>query len=65
MLVLSRNVGQWIDIDGPCRILISQIHDRTVRIGIEADAVDDVRDQFQSRQAFLIAQQRLEQWREF
>lgn len=64
MLVLSRRVGEWINVDGPCSILISQIQDQKVRIGIEAKStvlilrgelseypphpVDDVRDRFQS-----------------
>lgn len=38
MLVLSRKVGEWINVDGPCSILITKILDRTVRIGIEADS---------------------------
>jgi carbon storage regulator CsrA len=37
MLILTRNVGQWIDIDGPCRICLSAIKSPTAaKIGIVA-----------------------------
>ncbi len=39
MLVLSRKVGEWINVDGPCRICLSEITGpEKAKIGFEADS---------------------------
>lgn len=37
MLVLARNVGESIRIDGPCTITVTQIKGDVVKVGITAD----------------------------
>jgi carbon storage regulator CsrA len=43
MLILSRDVNQGIDIDGPCRVVFVKYRNGRARIGIIADQTTRIR----------------------
>ena len=55
MLILSRGLGEGIVVDGPCRVVLSEIRGNQVRLGFEADPSvriyrDEVLEQIQQQE---------------
>jgi carbon storage regulator CsrA len=36
MLILSRGIGQWLTVDGPCRVYVVEIQPGRVKLGVAA-----------------------------
>ena len=43
MLVLTRKLGEAIEIDGPATVRVLRVSGKTIRLGITADAATPIR----------------------